>query len=168
VVREWSIRGAEPADLPGCAVLQASHSGGLVAGSEDRLRGELTRSDRWLLVAVADGTVTGYGRVSEHRPERPRPAEAPPGFYLGGVVVDPRFRRRGIGLALTRARIELVFTMADEVWYFTNARNTPSIAMHAHLGFTEVTRDFWFPGVTFEGGQGILFRARPVEYVSAR
>jgi ribosomal protein S18 acetylase RimI-like enzyme len=159
VVHGFSIGGAEPADLPGCAALQASHSGRPVADSEDGLRQELTRSDRWLLVAIADDTVAGYGRVSDHRPERPGPAEAPPGYYLGGVVVDPRFRRRGIGLALTRARMELVFTMADEVWYFTNARNAASIAMHGPLGFVEVTRDFTFPGVTFEGGQGILFRA---------
>ena len=26
------------------------------------------------------------------------------------------------------------------------------------LGFVEATRDFWFPGVSFVGGEGILFR----------
>lgn len=155
----WLIRAAEPADLPACSVLRASHSGEPVADTEDRLRKELARPDRWLLVAIVGDIVTGYGRVSEHRPMQPRPTDAPPGYYLGGVMVNPRFRRRGIGLALTRTRMDLVFTMADEVWYFTNARNAASVAMHARLGFTEVTRNFTFPGVTFAGGRGILFRA---------
>jgi hypothetical protein len=55
--------------------------------------------------------------------------------------------------------MDQVFVVADEVWYFTSAINSASIAMHARLGFTEVTRDFEFPGVTFTSGQGILFRA---------
>jgi hypothetical protein len=32
-----------------------------------------------------------------------------------------------------------------------------SIDLHRDLAFVEVTRDFTFPGVTFEGGSGILF-----------
>ncbi len=42
---------------------------------------------------------------------------------------------------------------------FANARNRASIALHAAFGFEEVTRDFEVPGVTFEGGVGVLFRA---------
>jgi len=41
-------------------------------------------------------------------------------------------------------------------WYFTNARNEASLRLHRELGFREVTRDFSYPGVTFEGGVGIL------------
>jgi ribosomal protein S18 acetylase RimI-like enzyme len=152
-------RAAEPADLLACSELQASHSGEPVVDVEERLQTELARPDRRLLVAIVDDAVAGYGRVSEHRPARRDPTDAPPGYYLGGVVVDPRYRRRGLGLALTRARMALVFTMADEVWYFANARNAASIAMHAQLGFAEVTRNFQFPGVAFAGGQGVLFRA---------
>jgi ribosomal protein S18 acetylase RimI-like enzyme len=153
------VRAAGPADVTACATLQASHSGGGIAETEDRLRAELARAGRWLLVATVDDVVVGYGRVSEHRPARVGPHDAPGGYYLGGLVTDHRHRRSGIGLALTRARMSRVFAMADEVWYFTNAHNTASIAMHARLGFTEVTRYFHFPGVTFAGGQGILFRA---------
>lgn len=159
MAQAWPVRQAELADLPACAALQAAHSGEPIAAVEERLRHELSRADRWLLVAIADTAVAGFARVSEHRPTQPGSTDAPPGYYLGGVVVDPRYRRRGVGLALTVARMDLVFTMADEVWYFTNARNAASVAMHSHLGFTEVTRDFTFPGVTFAGGQGILFRA---------
>lgn len=157
------IRAAEPADLPACAALSVSHSGGGAAEAEQRLRYELVRTDRWLLVAVVDGAVAGYGRISEHRPAQPGPRDAPAGFYLGGLVVHPACRRRGIGLALTQARMEQVFVAADEVWYFTSATNSASIAMHARLGFMEVTRNFRFPGVTFTNGHGILFRASPSE-----
>jgi ribosomal protein S18 acetylase RimI-like enzyme len=161
---EWVIRAAEPADLPACAALSVSHSGGRVADAEQRLRDELVRTDRWLLVAVVDGAVAGYGRTSEHRPAQPGPRDAPAGFYLGGLVVHPARRRHGIGAALTRARMDQVFVVADEVWYFTSAVNSASIAMHARLGFAEVTRDFEFPGVTFTGGQGILFLATPGDH----
>jgi hypothetical protein len=34
-----------------------------------------------------------------------------------------------------------------------------SIALHAQLGFREVTREFSFPGLSFDGSEGILFRA---------
>lgn len=157
----WLIRAAEVADLPACAALSVSHSGGRVADVERRLREELARPDRWLLVAVVDGAAVGYGRISEHRPAEPGPRDAPAGYHLGGLVIEPARRRQGIGAALTRARMDRVFAMADEVWYFTSATNAGSIAMHARLGFIEVTRDFRFPGVTFTGGQGILFRATP-------
>ena len=32
-----------------------------------------------------------------------------------------------------------------------------SIDLHRQLGFVELTRDFTFPGASFEGGVGILF-----------
>jgi hypothetical protein len=48
---------------------------------------------------------------------------------------------------------------APEAWYVTNARNHRSLRLHERLGFREVTRDFVFPGVTFEGGVGVLSRA---------
>jgi len=41
---------------------------------------------------------------------------------------------------------------APEAWYFTNARNEASQAMHRRLGFVEVTRAFTFPDWSFDGG----------------
>ena len=41
-----------------------------------------------------------------------------------------------------------------------NARNTASIELHERFGFEEITRRFSFPGLTFKGGEGILFRLR--------
>jgi len=112
-----------------------------------------------LLVALVDDTVVGYGRVSHYTPPADAPANtAPEGWYLTGVVVDQAFRRRGVGLALTRARIRWIAERSTTSYYFANAMNQSSIDLHGHVGFVEVTRDFWFPGVAFMGGTGILFR----------
>jgi len=46
------------------------------------------------------------------------------------------------------------------VYYFVNVRNRASIALHEAFGFREVTRDFHFPNVTFQGGVGALFERR--------
>ncbi len=86
---------------------------------------------------------------------------SPPGFYLVGLQVLPAHRRRGIGSALTRRRLEWVFDRAPEAWFFTNIRNQASRALHEKLGFVPVTTDFWHPGVTFDGGTGLLARATP-------
>jgi hypothetical protein len=68
-------------------------------------------------------------------------------------------RRRGVGLALTRARLEHLGGVTEGVFYFANVRNRASIDLHARLGFEPVTDDFWWPRASFEGGRGILFRA---------
>jgi RimJ/RimL family protein N-acetyltransferase len=146
---------ATEADLPACAALRVLHVGGTVEHALDRLRG-----DRLLFVVRLAGTVAGYGRLTEHV-SGGAPGEAPSGFYLGGLVVSPAHRRTGVGTALTEARMRYVFDEegAAEIWYFANARNHASIALHERLGFEEVTRDFHFPGVEFAGGVGVLFRA---------
>jgi len=85
---------------------------------------------------------------------------APGGYYLTGVYVRYGERRRGVGAALIRSRLEWIGTRATEAWFFTNARNTVSIELHRRLGFEEVTRTFSFPGLAFEGGEGILFHCQ--------
>jgi hypothetical protein len=52
-----------------------------------------------------------------------------------------------------------VFERAPDVWFFANARNRASLNLDAELGFVEVTRNFVFPGVSFDGGVGVLGRA---------
>ena len=74
-------------------------------------------------------------------------------------MVDVAARRRGVGHALTDARLRWIAERAEHAWTFVNARNHASIDLHAAFGFEEVTRDVAFPVVTFEGGEGILFRA---------
>jgi RimJ/RimL family protein N-acetyltransferase len=114
-----------------------------------------------LLVAEHAGGIGGFGRITYLARERDASAHAvPEGYYLGGLFVATALRRLGIGLALTRARMDWVFERADRVWYFANARNVASIALHERAGFEEVTRRFEVPGVTFDGGEGALFVAR--------
>jgi ribosomal protein S18 acetylase RimI-like enzyme len=123
--------------------------------------GDISSPERLLLVATTDSEgVVGYGRASRVvHPADARPDIAPAGWYLIGLIVDPAWRQRGIGRALTVARIEwLRQQAAEEVWCFTGARNAASIALHEALGFREVTRDFSFPGATFAGGVGVLLR----------
>ena len=91
-------------------------------------------------------------------PERAGPdSSAPAGWYLLGVIVHPDFRRRGVGLALTRSRLEWIAGHSDRAYYFANVRNLVSIEMHRKLGFVERTLDVRIPGVTFTGGVGALF-----------
>jgi ribosomal protein S18 acetylase RimI-like enzyme len=75
------------------------------------------------------------------------------------LSVAPSHRRRGVGLTLTRHRLErLRRRRVEEVWFFASAANPVTIDLHERLGFEEFARDFANPGVTFTGGAGILFR----------
>ena len=144
--------------------------GRLVAGTSDaprltaRLRADIVDPDRAVLVAQdrASGRVLGYGRAGFRTPPDSAPPNVvPAGWYLLGLVVDPRERRRGIGTELTAARTRWIWERADEAWFFANARNLVSLELHARLGYREVTRDLWVPGVTFAGGVGVLCCATP-------
>ena len=156
-----SIRDAAADDIPACAELA------WIAGREhdqsgwrDALRDDLMAPGRHLSVAEAGGTIVGYGRAMLFLPAADAPADsAPGGYYLTGMFVRPDHRRMGLGTALTEARLAWIRLHAEEAWYFANARNLASIELHRRLGFREVTRDFSFPGVTFEGGVGVLYHA---------
>jgi ribosomal protein S18 acetylase RimI-like enzyme len=115
---------------------------------------------RLVLVASTAGEVCGYAKAAYVRPSQdPRARHVPDGWYLTGIVVSEAYRRAGMGRRLTEARIaEIRARGGTEVYYFANARNLASVALHAALGFAAVTRDFVFPGTTFDGGVGILFR----------
>lgn len=69
----------------------------------------------------------------------------------------PDQRRRGIGRALTLARLEWIAARGEKAYYFANEMNRASIDLHAAVGFVELTRDFQHPGAQFSGGSGILF-----------
>lgn len=107
-------------------------------------------------VATAAGTVpVGWGTTSLLA----EPADlAPAGHYLGGVTVEPAWRRRGIALALTDARLRWIAERADEAFYVVNATNLASIDLHRRWGFVEVARGPTFAGVPFDGGLGLLMR----------
>lgn len=126
-----------------------------------RFERDLTLHERCLFLAVdSSEAVVGWGRVGHFVAPPDAPVKcAPDGHYMGGLLVGSGWRRRGIGRALTSERLAWVFERSPEVWYFTNARNLASLALHESLGFVEVTRDFVYPGVSFDGGVGVLGRA---------
>lgn len=130
------------------------------ASGRTRWTGEMIapRIDRVVLVAVTQGEVAGVAKTHLH----PNPdGSAPAGHYLGGVVVAPGFRRGGVGSALTRARLEWIWSRASFAYYFTNEHNTASIKMHETLGFRPVARFSEIRGVTADDGRSelILFEA---------
>lgn len=143
-------RPAAVQDIPAVAAIQAAAWPG---DQHPPLEPQLTD----LYVAEAAGAPIGYGKLRHH----PDLDGAPPGYYLGGVAVDPRWRRHGIGTKLTQYRLEAAWGKGAEiVYYFANARNEASIAMHEAMGFEELQRPFSFPGVSFDGGTGVLFGIR--------
>ena len=156
----FSIREGAEADLADCAAL--ARLAAPERSSEEwreSLRRDLESPGHLLVVAVCGGALVGYGRARVFEPAPDAPADsAPGGYYLTGVFVLPEERARGIGAALTQARLDWIGDRATAAWYFANARNTLSVDLHRRWGFEEVTRRFSFPGVTFDGGEGILFR----------
>jgi ribosomal protein S18 acetylase RimI-like enzyme len=153
-----------PEDLDACARLVAALDDRPLERHRERLERDLGEPERsHLLVATPAGdpaTVVGSARVSRFAPAPDAPADvAPGGWYLIGLVVAPAHRGRGIGRALTDARIAYALERAPEVWYFTALDNHASLHLHAALGFTEVTGDFSFPGAPPELA-GVLLRLR--------
>jgi GNAT superfamily N-acetyltransferase len=160
------VRAAAPDDAAVIAALLAEREGGSLEMHLEKITAELGRPDigqkRLLLVGEVCGPVVGFARVVYLAPAADAPANIiPEGWYLGGVVVTAAHRRRGIGHALTRRRLEwLQDHGVGAAWFFANADNRASIDLHAAFGFREVTRDFVQPGVSFSGrGIGILYRA---------
>lgn len=156
------IRPARASDPGALAEMAAEREGEPVERWREifaRILVETESGTSLLLVATVREQILGYGKAAIFSPPEDAPANcAPQGWYLTGVVVRPADRRRGVGVALTQARLSFIAGMAPNVHYFANARNRATIALHRNLGFGEVTRDFWFPGVKFDDGIGILFR----------
>lgn len=100
---------------------------------------DITGERRQMFVAKANGQVVAYGRILELAAEEAGPG-TPAGYYLGGVLVDPAWRGRGIATVLTRARLRWAFAKTGTVFYVTGADNTASLHLHAALGFQEIKR----------------------------
>jgi GNAT superfamily N-acetyltransferase len=160
------VRRTRAEDLPQVARIVAEREEGDPDEHLARLVREFGRRDgpeSALWVATLDDRVIGHARAAWFAPPTVSPPEgsppdwAPEGWYLAGVIVAPEFRGRGVGEALTRARLEWTDGRAGRTFYFANAKNRVTIDLHAKLGFVEATRRFTFPGVSFTGGVGILF-----------
>ena len=111
-------------------------------------------------VALDEYSVVGYGKCQWLTTSSIEGAfNMPEGWYLMGMIVDPRYRRQGVGRRLCEARIRWIRQQSNSAYYYVNALNEVSIRLHQLLGFREVTKEFGFPGLSFKGGKGgILFK----------
>ena len=157
-----TIAPLRPSNVGECAALAAAREGDDMARWAEVFRRRAEADPVTTFVARVDGEIAGFGAVGWlDDAEADGVRRVPPGWFLTGLVVAPAWRRRGIGAALTAHRLDWVRGRAEVVYYFANARNGATIDLHRRLGFEEVTREFAIPGVAFDGGVGVLFRARP-------
>lgn len=159
------VRRAVESDLDAIAEISAERHGEDFGrwrrGTERLFREAQDGSSGALYVASLADEIIGHGKATYFVPPESAPENCnPEGWHLSGVLVRPRFRRRGVGTALTRARLTWLAERTDCVDYFASLQNTVSIEMHRALGFEEVRRGIWHPGVSFTGGVGVLFRLR--------
>jgi ribosomal protein S18 acetylase RimI-like enzyme len=153
------VRAAEITDCDAIAAIEASRDGSDPAAARDKCIAQVPDPQRVLLAAVVKGMVIGFARAGRMAtPADAQAADTPDGWFLLGLMVADEWRRRGIGRAMTLPRLRWIAERADTAYYFTNAGNTASIDLHGELGFIEIDPDFRAPGVSFDGGRGILFR----------
>lgn len=154
-----AVRPALPGDLSACGSLLARHIGGDPDSYAMLLRRQID-SGTLIFAAVQSTAVIGFSKLTWLTPEADGGRNAPDGWYLSGILVDSMHRRRGVGWQLTRARCDWVWRVASEAFFVMHPDNRASRLLHARAGFTELTRDFQVPGVTFSDGPGVLFRSR--------
>ena len=154
-----AIRPLEPGDVDEVACLVALCSGRSAQRQADMLFGVLNRGPARgiVLVATEHHQIVGVGRIAYFEAPADAPENVVPnGWYLMGVDVHPDFRRRGVGSALTRKRLDWIFERAAKAWFFTCTTNEASLALHRAFEFKPVTTDFWFPSTDFHLGGGVL------------
>ncbi len=151
------LREATHADVAGLAVLQAEARGGDTERWAAQIGKGVEDEQRLVVVAEVRGELAGYANAA-YLPEHPRD-HSPAGYYLTGVTVAPRLRRRGVGTLLTRHRMAWVLERDRYVWCFVSAANRASLDLHRELGFSIVRSGSAFQGVGFAAGDGFLLRA---------
>lgn len=145
--------------LDACVALAVQREGGDPTAWRTALEGGLDATDRATFVGLVDGMLAGYSTVAWLAPGIGHPTtDAPDGWYLLGLIVDPPFRRLGVGHRLTAARLRWLDGRTDRVWYFASNANQASIDLHADFGFRLQAENLEFPGVGFSGS-GLLFCA---------
>ncbi len=157
------LRIATEDDAAALAAIEAEVRGSPAARLEAGIRRSLLRDRTVIYVAQTSAGPAAYAKAAWLEPD-PEEVEyddgrSPSCFYLAGCTVHPAYRRRSLGRLLTYRRLDWIRERTAEAWYFANARNLASLALHTEFGFTEVRRGRRFHGVGFEGGEGVLLRA---------
>lgn len=162
----FEVRPARSADLPAMVKLSGERPGtgdsdakSIFASMKQRLAH--TPDEGQLFVAVGtDNRLLGCGSSAFLRFEDTHQHAnlVPSGWYLTGLMVTAKARRAGIGRALTTARMVDRIAAQETLRFVANVQNEASRDLHLALGFKLETDEFHMPGVTFRGGEGLLFR----------
>ena len=147
-----SVRAAVPGDARAIAPIDVEREGQTVDELAARIQRALEHlrepdSRRYSCVAEVEGRIVGYGkcRYMTFSEEEGADPSIPDGWYLTGVEVLRRHRRRGIGRALTVHRLQWLGARTDVVYYFTGERNYVSQDLHRDLGFEDLARGIEIP-----------------------
>ena len=159
------VRVATPADADAVARLSADRDG--LDFEEIRepvarsLAVEANSDTACVLVAEVDGSVMGYGRARYLTHADGVPEALPEGWYLCGVVVHTDHRRRGLGAALTAARVEHLRDRTNAIHFVTSRKNRVSIAMHEQFGFEQFAEGFDYPKTRLTSEWSLAYRLVP-------
>lgn len=147
------IRAAEPKDL---IRLKEMESDGFVAPwSEEALRQEIVNHDRThYVVAEIEGHLVGYGGLWVILDEG----------HITRVVVDPKFRRLGIGSSLVKTLMEEGSCCGCESFTLeVRASNKEALNLYKAMGFeTAGLRKGYYE---MEGEDGVIMWYNPPEYI---
>lgn len=152
------VRRALLADVPGLAVVAATR-GVLPEGFEARASAWVVDPLRRVLVADRAGLVVGWAMLAPWAGYE----DVPDGQYVSALTVHPARRRTGVGSRLLGDVVSQKRPPRVPVRSVVNARNAPSLALHAALGFREVRRAPTLARIGFDGGTGVLLERREDE-----
>lgn len=137
-----SVSVALPHHAAAIASVEVAREGGDPADIVPLIAGELAKIaagtlPRYTCLGIVGGEVVAYARCMLRTADPSLPS-LPAGWYLSGINVLPRWRRRGIGAALTAHRLDWLRERTAVAYYTTSMDNRASLAMHRRFGFTEL------------------------------
>jgi hypothetical protein len=155
-----TVREAHDEDVGACAVLAAAERADDPALARARFQADLAMPRRRLFVATVEGCFAGFGRTTHFIPPPGAPSNvAPEGYYVVGLLVDP-VGAEGAWASPSRGH---GWRGRSSALRKSGFLPTPATARRSTYtpgsGSSGVTRDFAFPGVSFDGGVGVLCRA---------
>jgi ribosomal protein S18 acetylase RimI-like enzyme len=147
---EFNIRRAVPADAQGLALVRQEREGKdmdeLLDDVKKVINESLNIETTFMFTALDGDKPIGYSIMRYFIPLEDAPANtAPEGWYLLGIALFEKYRRRGIGSELIKVRLQHIPEAFDTVYYFTNPKNLVSMALHSRFGFEKITEDIVFP-----------------------
>jgi L-amino acid N-acyltransferase YncA len=147
------VRPAGDGDVPGLVAVAATR-GALPDGFDARARAWVADPGRRVVVGDRSGVVVGWAMLARWSGYD----DVPDGLYVSALTVDPAHRRRGTGARLLADLLAWADRRGGPVRSVVNARNAPSLALHAAQGFREVRRAPTLARIGFDGGTGVLLR----------